>query len=155
MIILSRITLIANKSGIHQIDSINSKKITEYIISYTLGWSWKNFKKSTNKKFHHISINQPFHMAAVNDVLSLFEGNRNTEYPTGIKIYFQSNKEIGRVPAQDFTYDFNIWYVSKLIYLSQEYDQFSLKSSNLFIDMIALIVRMFIVMYHNILYDKI
>ena len=84
-------------------------------------------------------------MAAVNDVLSLFEGNRNTEYPTRIKIYFQSNKEIGRVPAQDFAYDFNIWYVSKLIYLLQEYDQFSLKSSNLFIDMKDLIARVFIV----------
>ena len=52
-----------------------------------------------------------------------------------------------RVPSQDVPNDLILWYVTKIVYLSQKQDQFSVKSSNLFIDLIALIVRMFIVRY--------
>ena len=57
-------------------------------------------------------------------------------------------------PAQDFPYYLILWYVSKIIYLSQEQDQLSIKSSNLSIDLIAVLVCMFIGRYQNILYDK-
>ena len=35
-------------------------------------------------------------MAVVNYLLSPFEGNINTEYPTGLKIYLQATKEIDK-----------------------------------------------------------
>ena len=47
-------------------------------------------------------------------------------------------------PAQDVPYALILWYVSKIICLSYEYNQFSIKSSKLFI---YLIVRAFIVRY--------
>ena len=59
-----------------------------------------------------------------------------------------------RGPAQDVPYDLILWYVSKIIYLSLEKDPFSIKSSNLFINLIALIVRTSIVRYHNLQYYK-
>ena len=53
-----------------------------------------------------------------------------------------------RGSAQGVPYDLILWYVSKIIYLSKEWEQFSVKSSNLFID---LIVRTFVVRCQNIL----
>ena len=50
-------------------------------------------------------------------------------------------------PAQDVPYVLILWYVSKIVYLLYEQDQFSIKSSNLFFDLIALIVREFIIRY--------
>ena len=44
--------------------------------------------------FNHLNINQPVHMAAVNDVFIPFEGNINPGYPTGIKLYLQLKKDI-------------------------------------------------------------
>ena len=51
------------------------------------------------------------------------------------------------VPAQDVPYALILWYVLKIIYSSQEQDQFAIKSLNLFFDLIALIIRAFIVRY--------
>ena len=46
-------------------------------------------------KFNNINItNLLVHMTAVNDVISPFEGNINPGYPTGLKIYLQTTKEI-------------------------------------------------------------
>ena len=56
----------------------------------------------------------------------------------------KTNVRLG--PDQDVPYALILWYVSKIIYLSQEQDQFSIKSSNLFFDLIA-VVRAFIVRY--------
>ena len=50
---------------------------------------------------------------------------------------------IGRGPSQYVIYDLIICYVSKTIYLLQEQEQSSIKSSDLFIDTIALIIRTF------------
>ena len=48
----------------------------------------------------------------------------------------------GRIgPAQDATYSLILHYASKIIYLLQEYDQFAIKSSNLFFDQIDQIVH--------------
>ena len=47
-------------------------------------------------RFKHLEINQPVHIADVNYVLSPFEGNINTGYPTGLKIYLHSTKEIDK-----------------------------------------------------------
>ena len=46
--------------------------------------------------FKHPKMNQPVHMAAVNYVLSPFEGNIDPGYPTGIKLYLQSTKDINK-----------------------------------------------------------
>ena len=46
--------------------------------------------------FNHLNINQPVHMAAVNDVFIPFEGNINPGYPTGIKLYPQATNEIDK-----------------------------------------------------------
>ena len=46
--------------------------------------------------FNYIIINQLFQMAAVNDVIRLFEGNINIGDPTGLKLYLQEMKEIDR-----------------------------------------------------------
>ena len=50
-------------------------------------------------------------------------------------------------PAQDVPYNLILCYVSKIIYLSEESEKLLLSSSNLFINLIALIVSMFIVRY--------
>ena len=42
-------------------------------------------------------------------------------------------------PAQDAPFALIVWYVAKTIYLSQEWDQFAIKSFNLFFDLIDLI----------------
>ena len=58
--------------------------------------------------------------------------------------------DIWRGPAQDVPYNIILWYVSKIVYLLQEQEQFSINTSNLFFDLIALIaliVRAFIVRY--------
>ena len=47
--------------------------------------------------------------------------------------------------AQDVPFALILWYIAKAIYLSQEQYQFAIKSSNLFFDMINLIVRAFYV----------
>ena len=57
------------------------------------------------------------------------------------------------VPYQDFPYAIILWYVLKIIYLSQEQDHFSIKSSNLFFDLISLILRAFIVRYQYYIND--
>ena len=49
------------------------------------------------------------------------------------------------VPAQDAPFALILQYVAKTIYLSQEQDQFSIQSSNLFYDQINLIVCAFYV----------
>ena len=55
----------------------------------------------------------------------------------------------GRVPAQDGLFALILSYVAKTLYLLQEQDQFSIKSLNLFFDLIDLIVRAFIVRYRK------
>ena len=46
-------------------------------------------------KFNNININQQVQMAdPINYMLRTFEGNINTGYPTGIKLYLQATKEI-------------------------------------------------------------
>ena len=48
-------------------------------------------------QFNNLSINQQNNMAApINYVLSPFEGNTNTGYPQGIKLYLQSTKKIDK-----------------------------------------------------------
>ena len=47
-------------------------------------------------RFKHINTNQPVHTEALNDVIGQFEGNINTEDPTGIKLYRQATKEIDK-----------------------------------------------------------
>ena len=47
------------------------------------------------------------------------------------------------VPAQDAPFALILWCVAKIIYLSQEQDQFAIKSSNLFLDRIHMILRAF------------
>ena len=44
-------------------------------------------------QFNHLNTDQPFQMAAVNYVLSPFEGNTNPGYPTGLKLYLQATIE--------------------------------------------------------------
>ena len=46
--------------------------------------------------FKHISLNQPVHIAAVNYVLSPFEGNMNILDPMGLKLYLRETKEIDK-----------------------------------------------------------
>ena len=49
-------------------------------------------------QFNNLNINQQVHMAApvMNYVLRPFEGNIDTGYPQGIKIYPQATKEIDK-----------------------------------------------------------
>ena len=48
-------------------------------------------------KLNNLNINQQVHMAApINYVLRTFEGNINTGYPTGLKIYPQATKYIDK-----------------------------------------------------------
>ena len=66
-------------------------------------------------QFNHININKPVHMMDLNYMIIPFEGNINPGYPTGIKLYLQSTKEIDKetdtldilVPdAKDIIYHF-------------------------------------------------
>ena len=55
-----------------------------------------------------------------------------------------ASKDIGRirsVPDQDGMFAIILWYVAKTLFRSQECDQFAIKSSNLFFDLIDMIVR--------------
>ena len=49
------------------------------------------------------------------------------------------------IPAQAPPFALIFWYVAKIIYLSQEKDQFEITSSNLFFDLIDLILHAFYV----------
>ena len=65
--------------------------------------------------FSNLYINQQVYMnvPVVNYVLNPFEGNINTGYPQGIKIYLQATKEIGK---RDDKLDISVSNVKDIIY---------------------------------------
>ena len=74
--------------------------IANKIRIYQIRYSWmvlRNLQAQTTINwFNHLKINQPVQMAAVNYVLSPFEGNINTGDPMGIKLDLQVTKEIDK-----------------------------------------------------------
>ena len=59
-------------------------------------------------QFNNININQQVHMAdPIKYVLRPFEGNINPGYPTGIKLYIKSKKDIDKEADKLYILDTN------------------------------------------------